>query len=206
MHDLDRALADIVAIRTQLARDVTFRGYGPVTLAATGVLALLVAGGEALWLDGSTSRPGAYFGPWIAMAVVAGALIGAETLTRSRRLHSRLADALIYNAIQQFLPSGVAGLALYLVLMRYQPENLWMLPGLWQVLVSLGIFSASRSLPGAVSVAAAWYLLCGLACLIAASGNHLLSPWAMGVPFGVGQLLIAGILHYSLGGADAEEV
>ena len=205
MRDLDRALADIGVIRAQLARDVAFRGYGPATLAATGLLALLVAAGQSCWLGDPTSRLNLYFALWIAAAVVAALLVGGETVARSRRLHSRLAEPLIYNAIQQFLPAGVAGLLLYLVLSRYQPENLWMLPGLWQVLVSLGIFSAARSLHGAVVLVAAWYLLCGLACLMAASANHLLSPWAMGTPFGVGQLLFAGILHYSLGGGDAED-
>ena len=40
MKDLERALADITAIRSQMARGTQFRGYGPVTVAATGVLAL----------------------------------------------------------------------------------------------------------------------------------------------------------------------
>ena len=35
MRDLDRALADITAIRSQMARGTEFRGYGPVTMAAT---------------------------------------------------------------------------------------------------------------------------------------------------------------------------
>ena len=44
--DLDKALADIVAIRMQIARDTAFRGLGAATLAATGVLAgLLGVGG-----------------------------------------------------------------------------------------------------------------------------------------------------------------
>jgi hypothetical protein len=204
MHDLERALADIVAIRTQLARETMFCGYGAVTLAATGLLAVLVAAAQAAWLDQPTSRPGAYFALWIGAAVVAVALVAVETVTRTRRLHSRLADALIYNAIQQFLPSAIAGLLLYLVLARYEPDSLWMVPGLWQVIVSLGIFSASRSLPGAVAIVAVWYLACGLACLAIASNGHLLFPWAMGLPFGAGQLLFALILHRGLGGVDAE--
>ena len=34
MRDLDRALADIAAIRTQVARGSEFRGYGPMTVTA----------------------------------------------------------------------------------------------------------------------------------------------------------------------------
>src|ERR1700681_2554282 len=105
MRDLDRALADIVAIRAQLARDTLFHGYGPATLAVTGLLAVLMAFVQTGWLDDPTSHPGAYFALWIATAIAAVALIAIETVTRSRRLHSRLADDLIHNAIQQFLPS-----------------------------------------------------------------------------------------------------
>ncbi len=56
---------------------------------------------------------------------------------------------MIYQAIEQFLPAGIAGMVLAGVLWRFAPETLWMLPGLWQVLVSLGIFASMRSLPRA---------------------------------------------------------
>ena len=35
MRDLDKALADIIAIRSQLAAGTAFRGYGPAAIAAT---------------------------------------------------------------------------------------------------------------------------------------------------------------------------
>ena len=43
MRDLDKALADIFAIRSQIAAGTAFRGYGPATVAATGGLALFTA-------------------------------------------------------------------------------------------------------------------------------------------------------------------
>ena len=43
MDDLKKALGDISSIRRQVARATEFRGYGPATLAATGVLAILAA-------------------------------------------------------------------------------------------------------------------------------------------------------------------
>ena len=42
MRDLDKALADILAIRTQIAAGTAFRGYGPAAMAITGALALAV--------------------------------------------------------------------------------------------------------------------------------------------------------------------
>ncbi len=203
MRDIDRALADIAAIRTQMARGVVFRGLGPATLAATGVLALLVAAGQALVLGGAPAAPLAYFLPWILTAGIAAALILAEAVTRSRRIHSDLADDLIRAAIEQFLPVAAAGALIGLVLARVAPETLWLLPGLWQVLVGLGVFGAARLLPRGLALAGAWYVLAGLATLALGASTEALSPWLMGVPFGAGQLLVAAILQFAPGETDA---
>src|SRR5439155_1289802 len=56
MRDLDKALADIFAIRSQIAAGTAFRGYGPATVAATGGLALFTAFLQFLWLDDPTGR------------------------------------------------------------------------------------------------------------------------------------------------------
>ena len=42
---------------------------------------------------------------------------------RSRRHHSGLADAMIHQAVEQFLPSGVAGLLLAVMLGRFAECN-----------------------------------------------------------------------------------
>jgi len=53
-----------------------------------------------------------------------------------------------------------------------------MIPGMWQVIFSLGVFSSCRFLPRPVAVVGAWYLLTGLTC-ISLADNRALSPWAM---------------------------
>jgi hypothetical protein len=70
-----------------------------------------------------------------------------------------------------------------------------MLPGLWQVIFSLGVFSSSRFLPRATLAVGAWYLVTGLTSL-ALGDNRALSPWGMGIPYGAGQMLVAGILLF----------
>ncbi len=124
---------------------------------------------------------------------------------RSRRHHSGLADAMIHQAVEQFLPAGVAGALLAVVLWKFAPETLWMLPGLWQVLVSLGVFASVRSLPRTVAFAGAWYFVAGFAVLMLASESHALSPWTMGLPFVIGQLLMAALLHFASGEIDVED-
>src|SRR5437879_13345498 len=99
MRDLDKALADIFAIRSQIAAGTAFRGYGPATVAATGGLALLTALFQFLWLDDPTSHPLAYFSGWAATAMVSGAMICIQLLARSRRHHSGLACSRIHHAV-----------------------------------------------------------------------------------------------------------
>ncbi len=61
MRDLDKALADIIAIRSQIAAGTAFRGYGPAAIAATGGLALVTAILQFLWLDDPTGHPLVFF-------------------------------------------------------------------------------------------------------------------------------------------------
>jgi hypothetical protein len=163
--DLHRALADIHLIRDQLARGAQFRGYGPTTLAATGVLALL---------------------------------------TSAAQVHSSLAMQMIHSALEQFLPAIVAGLLLTVVLLRCAPQNVWMLPGLWQVLFSMAVFASCRFLPRQIFAVGVWYLAAGLTCL-ALGGARAFSPWAMGLPFGIGQLLVASVLQFGYRNENAND-
>ena len=97
-------------------------------------------------------------------------------VARTRRIHSGLADEMIHAATEQFIPAGVAGVLLTVVLYRFAPQSLWMLPGLWQIVFSLGLFASCRSLPRPMFAAALWYLAAGLASLAFANGAHAFSP------------------------------
>jgi hypothetical protein len=193
MNDLNRALGDISNIRRQMARSTQFHGYGPATLGSTGLLAVLAAGAQAVWLPDPASHMRAYLGIWFGTALLSAGVIAVQTLNRARRIHSGMADEMIRMAVEQFLPAAGAGVLVTLVLLRSVPGAAWMLPGLWQVIFSLGVFASCRFLPRPVAAAGAWYLLTGLFCL-AMGDARALSPWAMGVPYAVGQLLVAGIL------------
>jgi hypothetical protein len=196
MDDLNKALGDISSIRRQMARTTEFRGYGPATLAATGVIALLAATAQALWLSDPAGHILLYLAIWVTTAIISATLIGVQTVTRAQRIHSGMADEMIHMAVEQFLPSVGAGALLTLVLIRSVPSAFWMLPGLWQIIFSLGVFSSCRFLPRPMIAAGAWYLLAGLTCL-ALADNRALSPWTMGISYGVGQVLVAAILLFT---------
>jgi len=196
MQDLNRALTDLSLIREQLTRDTQFRGYGPTTLAATGVLALIVAAVQMRWLNDPASAVQRSMSLWIWAAAICFAAIVLEAVWRSRREHGGLALTMLKSVVEQFLPAIVAGGLLTVVLEIAVPQSLWMLPGLWQILFSLGVFASCRYLPRPMFIVGIWYMACGLGCLVLTVPRHLFSPWIMGIPFGVGQMLVAAVLQY----------
>jgi hypothetical protein len=195
LSDLRQALAEINAIRTQVARDTQFRGYGPISIAASGVLALVVAAAQSgITKDGRDFV--AFFLVWATTALIAVGLTATEMIRRTRRVHTGLANEMIQAAVEQFLPALIVGMLLTAVLLWAAPQQLWMLPGLWQLLFSLGVFASCRFLPRQTFAVGIWYLSAGLTCLALQSGPKTFSPWSMGIPFGVGQLLVAAVLQY----------
>ncbi len=200
MSDLRQALAEINAIRTQVARDTQFRGYGPVSIAASGVLALSVAALQSRFSREAFEFP-AFLSVWVVTAATTVVMTAIETIFRSRRVHSGLANQMLYAAVEQFLPAVIIGILLTVVVMRVAPHDDWMLPGLWQLMFSLGIFASCRFLPRPMMAVAVWYLVCGLTCLTFESEAKVISPWIMGIPFGLGQLGVAGVLKFCFDGS-----
>jgi hypothetical protein len=202
MKDLQQALSEIHSIRNQVARGTEFRGYGPASIALSGVLAMVVAAAQAQWM---TKHHKADFTMWLAVwagtAAVSVLLTGIETFARARRVHLGFAREMVQSAVEQFLPAMMVGFLLTVVMMRVAPQECWMLPGLWQLIFSLGVFASCRFLPRQMFAVGVWYLAAGLFCLVAASAARTLSPWMMGIPFGVGQLLVAAVLQFGYGEA-----
>jgi hypothetical protein len=194
LKDIQRALSEIHSIRSQVARGTQFRGYGPTSIAFSGVLALLVAFCQVKWASHAQHDPMALL-VWVGTAAVSVASSGVETFARARRVHFGLAQEMLQSAVEQFLPALVVGVLLTAVLIRVAPSDVWMLPGLWEVVFSLGVFASCRFLPRPIFAVGVWYLAAGLCSIVAASGAKVFLPWTMGVPFGVGQLLVAAVLR-----------
>jgi len=200
MKDLQEALSEIQSIRSQVARGTEFRGYGPASIAVSGILALLVAAAQAKWMmkhagiDLST-----WLSVWAGTAAVSVLLTGLETFARARRVHVGFAREMVQSAIEQFLPAVTVGFLLTVVMVRAAPQDCWMLPGLWQLIFSLGVFASCRFLPRQMFAVGVWYLAAGLTCVAIGSVTRTLSPWTMGIPFGVGQLFVAGVLQFGYG-------
>jgi hypothetical protein len=195
MDDLRQALSEIRHIRHQVARGTLFRGYGPRSIAFSGVLALAVAAAQSAWYAGAQSDLTASLIIWISTAILCLALSAIDTFRRSRRVHVEFAPEMLHAAVEQFVPALAVGGLLTAVFVRMMPNEGWLLPGLWEIVFSLGIFASCRFLPRPMFAVGVWYLAAGLGSLILCSGQKGFLPWAMGVPFGVGQLLVATVLQ-----------
>src|SRR5215468_4131980 len=196
--ELREALTQITEIRLQLARTEVFRGYRAVPVAFSGMVAVLAAVIQAATIVDPMVQFGPYLALWVGAAVVSALAAGLEMLVRARNAASPLTRELTWLAVEQFCPCLLAGALVTVVLVRAAPASLWMLPGLWQIVYSLGIFASCRLLPRPTFWVAVFYLGTGLAVLAGGPGGAALSPWAMGLPFGAGQLLAAAVLYRTL--------
>lgn len=200
--ELQDALAQITEIRRQIARTETFRGYRAATVAATAGVALLTGCVQAVCLPQAASDPLRYVGLWGGGAALCLSVTGLELALRCKRAVCNHASRVTWLAVEQFLPAVLVGGVLTAAVLRNAPENLWMLPGLWSLLFSLGVFASCRLLPRTTFWVGIWYLLAGGICLGCLSAEACLSAWTMSAIFGVGQLLGASILYFTLERGD----
>ncbi|MDH3590914.1 MAG: hypothetical protein OER88_03495 [Planctomycetota bacterium] len=202
--ELRDALSQISEIRRRMADTQLYRGYRAFPTACSGVLALAAAVAQAVWLPDPASNVMTFTWLWVGVAAISFLMAGSEMLLHCRRVPSPWRTQATWLALEQFLPAVLAGALVTGVLAVYTPEVLYLLPGLWQVFFGLGLLASRRLLPAPFLVLAAAYVASGLFCLAWARHEHAFSPLAMGLPFGVGQLLAAWILYWKLERPDGE--
>jgi hypothetical protein len=195
--ELREALNQVAEIRRQMARTELFRGYRSVPVAFSGVLAFAAAIAQAAWIPDPMRDVASYLVLWLSAAAV-GIFAAAVEMALRARNDPRWAREHTWLAIEQFLPCVVAGGLTTLVLARSFEPVVWVLPGLWSIFFSLGVFASRQLLPKATIGIAFYYLLAGLASLALARDEWALSPWSMGLSFGGGQLLAALVLYRTL--------
>jgi len=196
--ELNEALAQISEIRERINRVETFRGYRSLTVGFTGLLAFAGAGMQTVWIPKPEQSITAYLSLWIGLAAASLVATGLEMTVRCRKAASPWTARLTWMAVEQFLPCVLAGGLLTFVIWTAAEQSAWMLPGLWAILFSLGVFASCRLLPRPIFWIGGFYLLAGGFCLSSGPGEAALSPWRMAATFGVGQILTAGILFFTL--------
>ena len=196
--ELREAMLQISEIRQQMARSEVFRGYRSLTVGCSGVLALMAATFQAYVITSPESDLGRYLGLWAGAAAVSILLAAGEMGWRAWTNDSGLARQMTQLAVEQFSPCLAIGAMLTLCIYRSAPHVAWMLPGLWCLVFSLGIFASCRLLPRQFYWVGSYYTLCGTGCLLWGQDANAFSPWQMAVSFGGGQLMASAILYWTL--------
>jgi hypothetical protein len=200
--ELHEALTQISEIRQRVAQAEVFRGYRAVPVAFSGVLALATALVQTLCLPQPQQNAAAYLALWVGAALVSLLATGLEIFLHHRHARPPLAGQLTWLALRQFAPCLAAGALVLLAVVTYASDILWILPGVWALLFSMGIFASYRLLPKATFWVAMFYMIAGT--MLLTLREDALSPWAMGIPFGAGQLFAAAVLYWTLERSDVE--
>ncbi len=188
MNDVESALSDIARLRQQLAASSRFQGLAPGIVALTGCFALALGAWQQFAGDDDLLV-------WIWLAAVSAMMIGTEAIVRARRMHRSMADRMLGATLHRFLPVAAAGAILGIVVLVRNPEHIRLLPGIWQLLMGIGVFAVLSNLPRHMVIAAVFYFAAGTLTLLLSGSPWPPTPWLMALPFGMGQLLVAGILH-----------
>lgn len=197
-----RAMSQIDAIWSQVARSETFHGYRPATVASTGIFGIAGAAIQPHVSPDPLSSIDRYLLLWVTIATVSVLVVGVELSLDLWRMQSRVRRRLCWLAIEQFLPTLATGALITWIVPMHSPEAVALMPGLWGLCFSLGAFASRPYLtPHAVWIAF-YYLVAGSVCLLLSPDGLSLSPWTMGTTFGGGQLLMAIALYVSRGERD----
>ena len=197
MSNLNKALSDIADIREQIAGARLFRGFGPLVIGLTGVLAFCVTALQSLNPEKFAGSIGVYMLVWLVTAGLSLVFIIAEMWALSQRHHRSLAFQMVRKVGEGFLPSLFAGAIMAIILIGQNSDAAIYLPALWQYLIAIGLFASMGSLHRNIYLVAVWYFCCATAVFFLLSSGQNLSPIHMGLPFGVGQILMGLVLAYS---------
>lgn len=202
MDEVERALSQIADIHAQLTASSRFRGFAPEAMAFNAALTLVVALAQTVWPQVLASDPVRYVTVWGATLGLATVISALEAISRSRHFHGGMAEIMLGSTLRLLLPFAAAAIVIAAALCKFAPGSAWMLPGLWQILVSLAGFAVAASLPPAIRWASGWYFVCGAIVFGLGARSGVLSPWMMGVPFAVGLAGVAVIFHRGNGEPD----
>lgn len=193
--DWQKATRQLDAIHGQLARANVFRGYRAVTVGFSGVVAVVGAVAQHWLLPHASLRQFVLL--WVALAAVNVVVVTVELTVCGWFSGSLYRRRQTIEAIASFLPAIVVGAVMTVMIVASAGESGWMLPGLWSLVFGLGVFASRSFLPNAVTVAGVYYVLVG-GVVLRCGPEHAFEPWTMGLSFGAGQLLTAGILYATL--------
>lgn len=164
-------------------------------ISMVGCIALLAGALQPYAADRSVSEPWSFFFYWVSIASFVLLLVGIQI---GWRYWFRAGDRERWQAKQSlldFAPCVMVGGIFSVAFMLTAAERASLLPAFWSACFALGIFSLRHRLPEAMLLVAGFYVLASIVCLQVSTSDTPFTPWTMGLTFGIGHLLTAGILY-----------
>jgi hypothetical protein len=193
--ELHRALAQVAEIQDQLTRTEVYRGYRSIPVAASGVIGLAAAAVQPRAL---LEDPRGFVIYWASVAAFA-AIVGSSEIAFNYIVHDHaLARQRTRRVVGQLLPGLLAAAVITACLVHLSPALVPLLPGIWAICFGVSIFASRPYLVKASGWVALYYFAVGVGLLWTSRGPETLNAWTVGGTFGVGQLLTAAVLYWSL--------
>ena len=148
--------------------------------------------------------PHAYLLFWLSIAVAAAGVAAIGIVAGHLAHHRAEGWGRAIEVVGQFIPCLAAGF-LVTAALAARADLVALLPGIWSLLFSLGIFASRPFLPRHIGWIGLLYIIAGAQLLVLAETGASLAPWSMGLTFGLGQLLTAGVFYWNLERPSHEE-
>lgn len=189
--NLMEALERINEIHGHMAKGEIYRGFQPKAIALSGSGGMLAAMLQTRVVNPADPRSFVLF--WMCTAaicaIMAGPLLPFKVWALSP--YERRRTLQVWG---QFAPCLIAGGIVALGICYAMPESVKLLPGLWAIIFSLGIFSARPFLPRATGWIGVLYLVAGAWML--QNPMPISEPaWPLAITFFIGQYAGALVLH-----------
>jgi hypothetical protein len=194
--ELERALHQISQIHEHLAKSEVYRGYRAVPIGLSGVVAMASAVVQRKVIPAGSVD--GYLTYWVAVAFLGGIVAGGGIIYNYFFVYDSKNRKKSRTVVGQMLPSLLAGVIVTLLVAEVGREYIRILPGMWAILFSLGIFASRPYLPKNIGFVALFYLVAGTFLLMCAADGVPLSPWGMGLTFGIGQIAAAIVLYWDI--------
>jgi len=195
---LEHALLEIAEIRERMTSTQVFRGYRAEIAAASGAGAILAASLQDSFVSNPIGNLLGFVQFWSAVAALAILATAIDFGVRWLRDGSGRERVRILNAVRALAPCVVTGALMTAVIVRFAPELGWTLPALWSLLFAQGVFASTPLLPRLAWWIGGYYVATGLVVLGLSRDEQALAGWTMGLTFGIGQIVAAAVLFFSL--------
>ena len=194
--ELNKALSQLTEIHDHLSKSQTYRGITSLPVAIAGLFALIAASAQQYFVE--ENSPDQFVIYWSSVALITLFITIGVVLYKYFYRESNYHRKLTLKVVGQFFPSIVAGFIVSIALSSQSREFIPFLPGIWTLLFALGILAARPYLPRLLNWVTFFFFCASIQLFLMAPSGESLSPWGMGLSFGIGLILSSILLFWSL--------